>query len=136
MNIEEFRAYCLSLAGVRDKMPFGKATSDYDRNLLVFEVHDKWFCFVNIDLFDSCCIKCATESIGELRERYEGIGPGCHMNKRHWISVAFHSDVPDAMILDLVRRSYEMVAASLPKRVREQLQSSEAAAHANPNPDL
>lgn len=43
MNIEEFRAYCLSFKGVHDKMPFEKATSEYDRNLLVFYVLDKWF---------------------------------------------------------------------------------------------
>lgn len=45
MNIEDFRAYCLSFEGVYDKMPFDKATSAYDRNLLVFYVAQKWFCF-------------------------------------------------------------------------------------------
>ena len=62
MNIEDFRTYCLSFKGVHDKMPFGKATSEYDRNLLVFYVLDKWFCFVNIDTFDFCNIKCMTGS--------------------------------------------------------------------------
>lgn len=33
MNIEEFREWCLSFEGVREKMPFDKATSEYDRNL-------------------------------------------------------------------------------------------------------
>ena len=41
MNIEDFRTYCLSLKGVTEKMPFGKAASEYDRNLLVFSVLDK-----------------------------------------------------------------------------------------------
>ena len=54
MNIEEFREYCLSFKGVHDRMPFKKATSEYDRDLLVFYVMDKWFCFVNIDAFDFC----------------------------------------------------------------------------------
>lgn len=43
MNVEEFRTYCLAFKGVHDKMPFEKATSEYDRNLLVFYVLDKWF---------------------------------------------------------------------------------------------
>lgn len=123
MDIEEFRTYCLSFKGVHDKMPFEKATSEYDRNLLVFYVLDKWFCFVNIDVFDFCTIKCDTEQIEELQDRYEGIKPGYHMNKKHWISVYFDKDVPDKTIKDLVKRSYKTVVSSLPKQERETLQA-------------
>ncbi len=135
MNIEDFRAYCLSLKGVTEKMPFGKAASEYDRNLLVFSVLDKWFCFVNVDVFDFCNIKCDPEQVVELQERYEGIRPGYHMNKKHWISVCFNhhmnkkhwisvcfnQDVPDSKIRELVRQSYDIVAASLTKKQREEL---------------
>ncbi|MCD8302945.1 MAG: MmcQ/YjbR family DNA-binding protein [Prevotellaceae bacterium] len=121
MNIEDFRAFCLSLKGVSEKMPFGKATSDYDRNILVFCVGNKWFCFVNIDKFDFCDIKCPTRRIAELQARYEGVRPGWHMNKRYWISVHFRSDVPERTLLELVRQSYEMVVASLPKHDRQAL---------------
>ena len=47
---------------------------------------------------------------GDRRDRYEGIEPGYHMNKRHWINVRFDRDVPDSEIRRLVRRSYELVA--------------------------
>ena len=104
-------------------MPFGKATSEYDRNLLVFYVLDKWFWFVNIDVFDFCNIKCNTEQIEELQDRYEGVKPGYHMNKKHWISVYFGKDVSDKTIKDLVKRSYEIVVSSLPKQKREILQA-------------
>lgn len=123
MNIEEFRAYCLSFSGVHDKMPFDKATSDYDRNLLVFYVADKWFCFVNIDVFDFCNIKCRSEQIEDLHERYEGITPGYHMNKKHWISVHFEKDVPDKLIKELVKHSYDIVVATLLRKEREALQN-------------
>lgn len=123
MNIEEFRAYCLSFSGVHDKMPFDKATSDYDRNLLVFYVADKWFCFVNIDVFDFCNIKCRSEQIEDLQERYEGITPGYHMNKKHWISVHFEKDVPDKLIKELVKQSYDIVVATLSRKEREALQN-------------
>lgn len=118
MNIEDFRSYCLSFEGVRDDFPFGKATSEYDRNLLVFYVADKWFCFVNAVEFDFCCVKCAPERVRELQERYEGVTPGYHMNKKYWINVHFDRDVPDALIRDLVRDSYESVAARLTQSVR------------------
>lgn len=123
MNIEDFRTYCLSFQGAHDKMPFGKAVSEYDRNLLVFYVADKWFCFVNVDLFDFCSIKCSSEQIIDITERYEGIKPGYHMNKKHWISVYFNKDVPDKTIKELVRQSYEIVAASLSKKGKETLRN-------------
>lgn len=123
MNIEDFRNYCLSFRGVQEKMPFEKATSPYDRNLLVFCVVDKWFCFVNIEVFDFCNIKCHPDQVPDLQDRYEGITPGYHMNKKHWISVYFEKDVPDKVIEDLVRQSYDRVVASLTKKEKEALQA-------------
>lgn len=121
MNIEEFRSYCLSFKGVHEKMPFGKATSQYDRNLLVFYVCDKWFCFVNIDMFDFCDLKCPQQQIAELEERYNGIRPAYHMNKQHWISVCFNSDVPDQKIRELVQQSYMTVRESLTQKQQHEL---------------
>lgn len=123
-NIEDFREFCLSFPGTYEKMPFGKAASEYDRNLLVFYVRDKWFCFVNIDVFDFCNIRCPQEQIPELLSLYEGIRPGYHMNKKHWISVYFHADVPDKRIQELVRQSYESVVAKMPRKEREKLRSA------------
>lgn len=121
MNIEDFRNYCLSFEGVQEKMPFEKATSPYDRNLLVFYVRDKWFCFVNIEVFDFCTIKCNPPQIAGLQDRYEGIKPGYHMNKKHWISVYFDKDLPDPAIKALVKQAYEMIIASFSKKERGEL---------------
>lgn len=52
MNIEEFREYCLSFKGVHEKMPFPNVPDKYSRDVLCFYVADKWFCFVNIEIFD------------------------------------------------------------------------------------
>ena len=121
MNVEEFRTYCLSFAGTHDDFPFGKSSSDYDRDILVFYVLDKWFCVVNAVAWDVCNLRCAPERIPELRERYEGIGPGWHMNKKHWISVRFDSDVPGELLKELVRQSYELATAHLTKKQRAEL---------------
>lgn len=121
MDIETFREFCLSLDGTHDDFPFKRTKSDYDGNLLVFYVADKWFCFVNAVEFDFCNLKNTPERIAELRQRYESVGPGWHMNKKYWISVRFDGDIPDAEILGLVRESYESVVKRLPKRERESL---------------
>lgn len=125
MNIEDFRAFCLSFKGVHEKLPFDKATSEYDRDILVFYVGSKWFCFVNIVHFDFCNIKCTPEDSKDLQARYTGIRPGYHMNKKHWISVYFQEDVPDNRIRELVRKSYQLVVGSLTKQEREILQVEE-----------
>ena len=73
MNIEEFREYCLSFKGVHEKMPFPNVPDQYSRDVLCFYVADKWFCFVNIEIFDFCCIKCNPDESGELQTEYAGI---------------------------------------------------------------
>ena len=121
MNIEEFREYCLSLKGVHEKMPFPNVADKYSRDVLCFYISDKWFCFVNIEVFDFCCIKCDPDESGELQGQYAGITPGWHMNKKYWISVYFNQDVPDEKIKELVSNSYDIVVKSLTKKEREML---------------
>lgn len=115
MSIEEFRNHCLSLKGVTEKMPFEKANDDYDRNLLVFSIGDKWFCFVNIEVFDFCNLKSAPDVSAALQTEYDAVRPGYHMNHKHWISVYFNQDMPDSHIFELVDEAYHRVLSSLPK---------------------
>ena len=119
MNVEEFREYCLSFRGVQEKMPFLDVADQYSRDVLCFYVGSKWFCFVNIEVFDFCCLKCEPERNLELQETYQGIKPGWHMNKRHWMSVHFIQDVPDNMVKELVRQSYDIVYRTLSKKEKE-----------------
>lgn len=121
MNIEEFREYCLSLKGVYEKMPFPNVPDKYSQDVLCFYAGNKWFCYVNIEVFDFCCIKCRPDETGELQTQYLGITPGWHMNKKHWISVYFNQDVPDEKIRQLVQESYNIVVGSLTKKEREML---------------
>ena len=53
-----------------------------------------------------------------LREEFEEITPGYHMNKRHWISVEAGEGLDEQLLLDLVTDSYRLVVAALPRRLR------------------
>ena len=119
MNVEEFRDYCLSLPYVTEKMPFTAVKDSYSRDVLCFYIGTKWFCYVNIQVFDRYCLKMNPEDAVALRQQYEGIKPAWHMNKKHWSDVYFRSDVPSSLIRDLVRQSYDLVKQSLPKKERE-----------------
>ena len=116
MNIEEFRTYCLSFPGACDKIPFDKAASEYDRELLVFCVRDKWFCFVHIREFDFCGLKCDPDEAIDLRDRYEGIEPGYHMNKTHWNTVTLNAGLDDDALDGMIAHSYDLTAPKERKR--------------------
>ena len=74
MNIENFRAYCLGKKGTTEDFPF-------DSETLVFKVKGKMFALTNVDFFDSINLKCDPEFAIELREKYNAVIPGYHMNK-------------------------------------------------------
>lgn len=114
MNIEEFRDYCLAMKGVTESFPF-------DHDTLVFKVGGKMFALTSLDQFNSINLKCDPERSVELREQYEGVNPGFHMNKRHWNTVSLDKDVPQTLVLDLIEHSYQLVYKSLPKRIKDGL---------------
>lgn len=120
MNVEEFRDTCLSMTGAVEKAPF--LLKRYS-GIIAYCVGDKWFALIDTDDADYCLLKCDPEEAVELRERYTGITPGWHMNKRHWNSVFFDSDVPDKVFKNLIEMSYNLVLRSLPKKKQSEILS-------------
>lgn len=114
MTLEQLQAYCAKKSGVSWDTPFGP-------DVLVFRVAGKMFALAPINVFDTVNLKCDPERAVELRERYVGIIPGFHMNKQHWNTVDVTGDVPQKLIWELVDHSYELVRASLPKKVRHEI---------------
>ncbi len=114
MTLEDLQTYCAKKAGVSWDTPFGP-------DVLVFRVMGKMFALAPISVFDTVNLKCDPERAIELRERYEGITPGYHMNKQHWNTVDITGSVPEKLIRELVDHSYDLVRASLPKKVWEEL---------------
>ncbi len=110
MNIEYFRAYCLSKPHVTEELPFGPDT-------LVYKVSGKMFALAGLDeVPGSCNLKCDPDRAEGLREQHDAILPGYHMNKKHWNTVIWDGSVSDQLILELIDHSYNLVAASLLKR--------------------
>lgn len=115
MNIEEVRNYCLSLPFATERCPFGPDT-------LAMEIGGRMFCLLTLDgEWDFYNIKVNPEYSVELRDKYSGIRPGYHMNKRHWVSVCFHGDVPDRIQEGLLYHAYCQTARKLTKKMQKQL---------------
>lgn len=111
MDIETFRDYCMEKPGVTEELPFGPDT-------LVFKVGGKIFALTDINTFASINLKCEPERAVELRDQYDFIRPGYHMNKKHWNTVLLESGLNDALLRDLIDHSYARVYAALPKVVK------------------
>ena len=124
MNAEDFREYCLSFKGAHDKLTFKNSKSEYDKDILVFSVSEKWFAFANIEVFDFCNLKCDPDKSLDLQDQYEGIVPAYHMNKKHWISVYFKKDVPQTKIKELIKKSYDLVYSSLSKHLQNEIEDA------------
>jgi Uncharacterized protein conserved in bacteria len=67
-------------------------------------------------------LKCNPEYALELREQYEAIKPGYHMNKKHWNTVSLNTgELSPQFVFELVDHSYDMVVKGMPKKMRDQL---------------
>jgi predicted DNA-binding protein (MmcQ/YjbR family) len=116
VNIEEFREYCLNKPHVIEGTPFGE-------DVLVFKVSGKMFALAALDEIPATAnLKCDPDLALELRDRYEQVQPGYHMNKKHWNTVLIDSGIPDSELRMMVDHSYDLVVKSLTKAERAKLE--------------
>ena len=109
MDLAQFREYCLGKPRATENTPFGP-------DVLVFKVGGKMFALAALDEIPSRVnLKCDPDLALELRDRYEQVTPGYHMNKRHWNTVEIENGVPDTELRKMVDHSYDLVVRSLPK---------------------
>ena len=107
MNLEDFREYCLNKPGATEGTPFGPDT-------LVFKVGGKIFTIASLDEIPGRAnLKCDPDLALELRDRYEQVRPGYHMNKKHWNTVDIEDGIPDVEIRRMIDHSYDLVAKRL-----------------------
>lgn len=66
-------------------------------------------------------VKCDPELAIELRERYRGVEPAYHMNKRMWNDLYLERDLNDADIKHWIKHSYDEVVKKLPKNLRSRM---------------
>ena len=110
MNTTSFYEYCLSKRGVTEHFPF-------DEDTLVFKVGGKIFALTSLKKWENgnptLNLKCNPERAEDLRNQYDGIKPGFHMNKKYWNTIAINRDVPNSLVTELIDHSYELVFKSL-----------------------
>ena len=115
MDVAEFREFCLKKPSVTEGTPFGE-------DVLVFKVAGKMFALAALDEIPATVnLKCDPDRALELRDRYEQVRPGYHMNKKHWNTVEIERGIPDVELRKMIDHSFELVVKSLPKATRAKL---------------
>jgi predicted DNA-binding protein (MmcQ/YjbR family) len=120
MNIESFREYCLSKAGVSEGFPFDETT-------LVFKLMGKMFAITDTEDDFNIALKCDPERAIELRERYPAIQPGWHLNKQHWNTILIDDSLSDTLLIELIDHSYDLIRDKLTKKLKTELAELEKA---------
>ncbi len=112
MNGKELRELCLALPGAAEEFPFGDEVS-------VFKVGGKMFALSSLDADPlQVSVKCEPEFAAHLRAAYPAVAPGYHLNKRHWNTITIDGSLPGHTVADLIRDSYDLVVATLPRTSR------------------
>lgn len=117
MDVKEAIRYCLEKKGSLETYPF-------DATTLVFKVGagEKYKMFGLVYDRDGDLglnLKCDPELSLVLRSQYKGVFPGYHMNKKHWNTVLFNSDISDEEIYRFIDISYDIVFNSFSKKVQK-----------------
>lgn len=115
MTFEEFRAYSLAKPGAGEDFPFGPEVP-------VYKVAGKMFASAReADGPPRINLKCDPDRALMLRDVFDAVIPGYHMNKRHWNTVILDGSIDDDDVEHFIDHSYDLVVAALPKSAREKL---------------
>ena len=112
MDLPDAIARCLSKPGAAETTPFGP-------EVLVYKVGGRVFALTNpADFPPRMNLKCDPARALELRDEFEGVVPGYHMNKKHCNTVTVDGSIPSGFIAEWIDRSYDLAVASLSKNRR------------------
>jgi predicted DNA-binding protein (MmcQ/YjbR family) len=104
MTHKEVEAYILSMPDARLDYPFGENTA-------VYKVGDKMFALINEKSNPlQLSLKCDPQLATLLRDKYESVMEGYHLNKKHWNTLLLTGQLSWEEVKDLIRHSYNLVA--------------------------
>ena len=119
MDQESVREFCLSLPHATERVQWV--------NDLLFCISEKMFAVLVLDpsYGHVMSFKCTPEKFAELTEQ-EGIVPAPYVARYHWIALERFDALPEMELKSLIKNSYEMVLAKLPKKVTDKFVSDGA----------
>jgi predicted DNA-binding protein (MmcQ/YjbR family) len=124
MNIEQLRKLCLAFPAVTEHIQWGDD--------LLFKVAGKMFAITPLEPAPVwLSLKVTPENFAELTER-PGIIPAPYLARAKWIALASHDALSAEELAPLLRASYDLVVAKLPRKTRDSLLQDKTRASSRP----
>lgn len=103
MNHKQVEQYILEMPNSYLDYPFGEGTA-------VYKTDDKIFAII-AEKSDPLrlSLKCDPKLAEILREKYETVMPGYHLNKKHWNTIILTGQLPWEEVQGLIVHSYNLV---------------------------
>jgi len=119
MDVEWLRKTCLAFPGATEQLQWG--------NDLLFKVGGKMFAVTPLEPAPVCLsFKASPEDFAELTERVDII-PAPYLARAQWVALQTRGALPLDELARLLRQSYDMVFAKLPKKARAAVSTSKPA---------
>ena len=116
MNYQQTRAYLLGKPEAYEDFPFGP-------DVAVMKIDNKMFATLSGD-GDTVTmnLKCDPHEAQILRDIFAAVGPGYHMNKKHWNTIVLNDSVPSGELQRMIDNSYALVVRNLSRARRQALE--------------
>lgn len=102
-----------------EELPGAELGHPFGPDWEVFKVRGKVFMLMTETTGEPIVIvKADPSDVRALREQYDDITPGYHMNKKHWITLRAGGNLQKQFVDDLVTESYLLVVENLPRAKR------------------
>ncbi len=117
MNYQQANKYLLSCPESIEDYPFGP-------DVAVFKVRGKMFATLAMNgELANMNLKCDPDEAFQLRDVFDAVIPGYHMNKMHWNTIILDGSIPVDEIERMIDRSYGLVVKGLRKADRLALET-------------
>lgn len=118
MTFKTLNDYCLNLTGAVKEYPFDETTA-------VYKVGGKMFALIDEEARPPRInLKCDPYYARELREMYENVIAGYHMNKKHWNTIICDDNMDESLLFSWIDDSYDLVFSSLSKKMQTFVRNS------------
>jgi len=121
MDLRELSDFVSQMSGSVEEQPFGPEVD-------VYKVGGRIFAVLSPEEHpERISLKCEPSLARELRDRYQAVQAGYHLNKQHWNTVLLDGTIDDGEIRAMVVHSYDRVVAGLSRSQRAQIDPGETA---------
>ena len=117
---KEVESYILARPTAELSYPFGEGVAVYKAG---FDERAKMFALIAEGKSPvRLSLKCDPQLATLLREKYDEVQPGYHLNKKNWNTIVLSGQLSEQEVKDLIDLSYRLVVGGMNKQDQDRLE--------------